>query len=303
MGETQSRPVYDDGHSNVHQDHYDVIGELRASKIKADVISCERLYVDKLKADKVQLCEHIKVDPPHTRAFADRTVKADHLTVSGTIYAGHVKCDRLRAYKVYYTDATSVEKTEVMDRNSINPEIMLQQVVQHLQGGQQQGGQHQQGGQYQEEPPPYQEFQDQGHAGPPGHQQQFVGGPPPPAPYGGVPSQAKWPETQGSCSGMARGMQMCLDRDMHLRTEFNARDGRWIKSSFTLNAHVTNDDGHLKWVDHAYGNFMASSREPRLSPDGKMLIAQCCCRDGTWRESGLVLEERITNENGSLTFA
>jgi LysM repeat protein len=50
------------------------------------------------------------------------------------------------------------------------------------------------------------------------------------------------------------------------------------------------------------GNFGASARDVRLADGGRRLEGELCRPDGHWAGSSIMLDERIGNDNGTLTF-
>ena len=292
MGNSHSAPVYDDGQTPLSQNNYSVLGELRAGEIKADIINCERIYVDNLHADKVQLCGQSRVSPPPYPAFPPhRKVKVDdELNVRGTIFAGKVKCEKLNAYDVFYTQDMHADKVLVKDRNDLNESLVLQ-------GGQGQDHRYEQqpmgGGQYYGGPPP-----GMGMGGPP------PGPPPTMHPHHQLMQQHQpqpQPHFRGNFSGSSHGIN--LDHKFYLQAQCADMRGQHRFSALDLNDYITNDNGQLRWVEHGQsGNFSGSCRGVHLAEGGKVLAGEACAIDGSWRPSHLWLDERVGNENGELKF-
>lgn len=281
MGNQNSTPVYDDGQSSIDRNDYYVLGDLRSGAIKANVINCERIYVDRLKAHKVQLCGQAQVSPPTYQPFpAQRNIKIDDvLTVRGSIFAGSVKCDKLNAYDVFYVEDLNIGKTEVKDRNSVNEHLIVSG-----QGAAPSGDQyyHQQpaaGGQQWQQPQ---------------HQQPFTAPILPPTP---APSYPQSQQLKGNFTVSSHSVS--LDHKFYLLAQCSDIQGQHHFSALDLNDHIANNDGHLHW---ASGNFAGSCRNIRLEGDGKVLVAEARRCDGSWSESHLWLDERIGNENGELTL-
>lgn len=287
MGNQHSQPVYDDGASPINQNEYCVIGDLRAAEIHADTINCERIYVDRLKAHRVQLCGQSWVSPPPYQAFPpQRRIKCDDaLNVRGTILAGSVKCKKLNAYDVFYTQDLDVGHTDVKDRNSVN-EHLITTGQDPLPSG----------AQYYMNATTSPQLPQQGFGGP-AMQQPMSHSPIPPPTY----QQAPRPNFRGNFSHSAKDVS--LDHKFYLVAQCADVQGQHRFSALDLNDHITNSNGQLQWVEqNNTGNFSGSCRSINLAEGGKVLIAEACAIDGTWRQSYLWLDERIGNENGELKF-
>jgi hypothetical protein len=126
-----------------------------------------------------------------------------------------------------------------------------------------------------------------------------------PKPASPPPPQAP-PQVQHSPPAALRGnfsassQSTTLDGDYDLIAECSDCNGHKKLSSISLNAVITNDDGHFKWVSHGKGNFGASARTVRLVEGGRILEAELCACNGQWRTSRIVLDERIENSDGDL---
>ena len=95
---------------------------------------------------------------------------------------------------------------------------------------------------------------------------------------------------------------MSLDKDYDLIASCKDIKGQNKLSAISLNAVLTNSDGHFQWVhpDSGAGNFGASARNVKLIDQGRMLEAELRCCNGTWRRDTIRLDERIENSDGDL---
>lgn len=83
-----------------------------------------------------------------------------------------------------------------------------------------------------------------------------------------------------------------------LKAECKDRGGSYHGASFELNNYIANLDGKLQWQPN--GNFNATSRN--LSLDGATLKCQSKTRAGSWRDTSINLDEKISNFNGKLIY-
>lgn len=114
-----------------------------------------------------------------------------------------------------------------------------------------------------------------------------------------IQQQASSARMRGNFSGSSN--QISLDRDFDLIASCSAVDGSHRLSSIKLNDYITNDNGHFRWVNSG-GNFAASAKNVHLENSGKVLVAELCTVDGHWRQDGIWLDERITNNDGDLNY-
>ncbi|KAF3764748.1 CNVH-domain-containing protein [Cryphonectria parasitica EP155] len=94
--------------------------------------------------------------------------------------------------------------------------------------------------------------------------------------------------------------QMSLDGDLDLIASCGRVDGSRKLSSISLNRCLTNADGHLYWERD--GNFAASARNVRLVDGGRVLEAELKNCGGQWVWDRIVLDEKISNDNGNLVM-
>lgn len=106
----------------------------------------------------------------------------------------------------------------------------------------------------------------------------------------------------GSYAGnfSATASNITLDRDYDLIALCSDRHGKEKLSSISLNNHMMNEHGQLRWAKG--GNAFASARNVRLSENGRVLEADLGDGRGGWSRSRIVLDERIGNEDGELVF-
>ena len=86
----------------------------------------------------------------------------------------------------------------------------------------------------------------------------------------------------------------------NLYAECRKKDGHTYEHThFDLNKHITNNDGHLQWINDG-GNFASSSRNVCLH--GAVLHAECKNKQGNFVASTLNLDEKISNKDGHLEY-
>jgi len=123
--------------------------------------------------------------------------------------------------------------------------------------------------------------------------------PPPPVQHDSHPQH--YPQVSvGNFS--ASSADMSIDGDYDLIASCTNAQGNRKLSSISLNHCLTNDDGHFKWVDpgSGQGNFGGSARNVKLVEGGRVLEAELCKCDGSWRTDHVRLDERIENSDGDL---
>ncbi|KAF7595485.1 hypothetical protein BBP40_005821 [Aspergillus hancockii] len=132
------------------------------------------------------------------------------------------------------------------------------------------------------------------------HAQQHA--PPPPGPFVNQHSKPAAPPA----SQPARGNFSASSRDVRLEGNHDlvahcrAISGEHERSSIPLNNVLSNNFGNFVWARG--GNFGASARNIRLIEGGKVLEAELANGHGGWNRSWARLDERISNQNGSLVF-
>lgn len=80
----------------------------------------------------------------------------------------------------------------------------------------------------------------------------------------------------------------------------NPVSGHPRRSSIPLNGVLTNTFGKFNWARG--GNFGASARHVRLVEGGRVLEAELGNGRGGWDQAWIRLDERISNQDGSLVF-
>ena len=75
--------------------------------------------------------------------------------------------------------------------------------------------------------------------------------------------------------------------------------GDWQYSSIDLNDCIANMNGVLTWGPG--GDFIQSTKPPHLEGDA-LLCGNCRKIDGTYQQSRINLDERISNNDGKLHF-
>ena len=98
----------------------------------------------------------------------------------------------------------------------------------------------------------------------------------------------------------ASSTQISLDRDYDLIASCGDTSGHNRLTSVSLNDCLTNEWGNFKWGRG--GNFGASARDVKLVDGGRVLEAELADGSGGWKRSHIILDERITNDNGELKF-
>jgi hypothetical protein len=126
--------------------------------------------------------------------------------------------------------------------------------------------------------------------------------PPSPAAPAAQPPPARNQQQVPRGNFSASSTDITLDRDHDLIASCTNVQGRKQLSSISLNTAITNDNGHLKWVTPGSepGKFGASARNVRLVDGGRVLEAELCCCNGTWRKDEIRLDEKIENSDGDL---
>ena len=74
--------------------------------------------------------------------------------------------------------------------------------------------------------------------------------------------------------------------------------GFYRRAALNLNECLTNTNGTLRWAKR--GNFAASARQIRLVEGGNVLVCELGNGKGGWVSNRMVLNERITNDDGKL---
>lgn len=91
-----------------------------------------------------------------------------------------------------------------------------------------------------------------------------------------------------------------LDSDWNLVAFCRRADGSWIWSTLSLNDTLKNVCGHFSWGGS--GNLVATARNMTLEGHGSLLAADLEDDHGDWNRRSIPLDERISNEDGKLTF-
>lgn len=114
----------------------------------------------------------------------------------------------------------------------------------------------------------------------------------------GASQQSRPPqEMHGNFSGSSRDISL---RGSILSARCTDVRGNATQSEIDLNDLFTNEWGSLKWKRG--GNFAGSARNLRLTSNGKVLECELGDGQGGWQRNTVYLDERIGNDNGSLSF-
>ncbi|EPX63924.1 hypothetical protein D187_005057 [Cystobacter fuscus DSM 2262] len=97
-----------------------------------------------------------------------------------------------------------------------------------------------------------------------------------------------------SCSGIA------FLNDRYLTAYCKRADGTSVYSEIDLSKYLVNDDGNLRW--QVGGGFHTSCNFKIFGAVDSELYFNCRKKDGSYKETSLVLDERIVNINGVLTY-
>ncbi|PYI02633.1 CNVH-domain-containing protein [Aspergillus sclerotiicarbonarius CBS 121057] len=106
------------------------------------------------------------------------------------------------------------------------------------------------------------------------------------------------PPMRGNFSSSARDIRLESHHD--LVAACGRVSGELQLSCLPLNSVLSNSWGEFKWARN--GNFAASARNVRLVDGGRVLEAELNNGNGGWNRTWVRLDERITNNNGSLMF-
>ncbi|PWY78020.1 glutamine-serine-proline rich protein [Aspergillus sclerotioniger CBS 115572] len=106
------------------------------------------------------------------------------------------------------------------------------------------------------------------------------------------------PPMRGNFSSSSRDIRLESHHD--LVAACGRVSGELQLSCLPLNSVLSNSWGEFKWERN--GNFAASARHVRLVDGGRVLEAELANGNGGWNRTWVRLDERITNQNGSLMF-
>ncbi|KAL3458942.1 CVNH domain-containing protein [Aspergillus heterothallicus] len=106
------------------------------------------------------------------------------------------------------------------------------------------------------------------------------------------------PKHRGNFSASSSSIR--LQGNYELVASCRSRSGHQHESRLPLSSVLTNEFGHFKWRRN--GNFGASARNARLTEGGRVLEAELADGRGGWRRDWVKLDERISNNDGSLVF-
>ena len=101
----------------------------------------------------------------------------------------------------------------------------------------------------------------------------------------------------------ATSIQVSLDSQCNLIAWCKNSQSETCRSILNINNVLGNGNGEFQWVkEGGTGNFKASARNITLSEDGSLLKAELCDSHGNWKQSQILLDDRITNMEGQLRY-
>src|SRR5262249_41117303 len=111
------------------------------------------------------------------------------------------------------------------------------------------------------------------------------------------------PKSPGDFSGSCKNIRLNatnFSKTATLTADCRRRDGSYLNSQMNLNDVITNNHGSLQWGHPGGADFQQSCSGDALS--GSKLASSCVESAEVRKSTQIDLNEKITNDNGKLTY-